>query len=302
MNRRKFSSTRYIGTRLLAAVILVSGVAGCSNVDDQSTATTNPSPKASKATASDTDAPAPRLPSQAYLPTQEEKVAVERAFNQLLDACAKRIGASYTSPPVDLTDSGQLRRLWGVMTAADAERFGYHLPLAFEQPDSTGNGQTAEPGTSRSGTNQNSAPPLECLDEANQSLETTHFQPSAAGTVVLVRAFQETQQDPRMQKVFDEWADCMTSKGYDDYSSPLDVLADPGWDDLTEGEPSATEIQTATADIECKVSTDLIQRAFEIESGHEKVLIEQQLRELTEARAQWDAIVERANTTVGSPS
>lgn len=83
--------------------------------------------------------------------------------------------------------------------------------------------------------------------------------------------------DPRMVDVNARWSTCMKSKGFD-YASPWAAYDDPKW--RSAERPGAVslahtpqEIATATADLGCKLSTNLMGVAVAVETAYDKQYI-----------------------------
>lgn len=81
--------------------------------------------------------------------------------------------------------------------------------------------------------------------------------------------------DPRIISVDKQWSDCMQRKGFH-YTSPWDAYTDARWRQTTTS-PSAPhsvqEIATATADLACKQSVNLVGIAVAVESAYDQQYI-----------------------------
>jgi hypothetical protein len=87
--------------------------------------------------------------------------------------------------------------------------------------------------------------------------------------------------DSRYTRVVSAWSKCMRSKGFD-YETPLAPL---GSESRLNGTwPKSAEIATATADVDCKISTNLVGMAVAVEAAYQAEYIGENQSQLREYR------------------
>lgn len=97
-------------------------------------------------------------------------------------------------------------------------------------------------------------------------------------------AHRLTIQSTAYDELSTEWAGCLEAKGYSGAGNP-DQFAARQW---AEPRPSPAERAAASADVECKVSTDFVQRSLAFEADEQAALSEsygEALRELSDVVA-----------------
>jgi len=110
-----------------------------------------------------------------------------------------------------------------------------------------------------------------------------------------LESFQQSQDDPRLSQASSEWSSCMHSKGHE-YQKPLDPYGDPKF----QPPGSALERQTATDDVACKESTNLVGRWYAVESAYQIRLIKDHEAELTAIARAASANRELVHALVGT--
>ncbi|MER5549354.1 hypothetical protein ABT072_44865 [Streptomyces sp. NPDC002589] len=80
--------------------------------------------------------------------------------------------------------------------------------------------------------------------------------------------------DPRMVAVDAAWSTCMKDKGFH-YANPAAAMTDPQWTPKGSGPatPTAKEVAAATADLDCKRSTNLMGVAVAVETAYDQQYI-----------------------------
>ena len=111
---------------------------------------------------------------------------------------------------------------------------------------------------------------------------------------------QVPETDPRMVAVNAKWSDCMKSKGFS-YATPWAAYFDPKWQQAKPPVPgggppahSPDEIATATADMACKQSTNLVGIAVTVEGAYDKQYIESHATALAAFKQHLDDQLKRA--------
>jgi hypothetical protein len=219
-------------------------------------------------------------PIDAYLPTVGELRGLWQARSDAAAACYAEHGTpGRTSVPPDLV--GQLRsgrqddiarsRLYGLFDAQGASEYGYgpaletHV-LGMPAP-------SASPGVVRTCEKAG--------DDAIVDLKlVTDERILPDGGPTLARS------DSRFRKTVASWSECMHKAGYN-YDDPIAPLTDPKWrrpvaEDGSQAPPTSAEIAAATADVKCKVSTDLVGVALAVQSAYDQRYIESHRDQLAE--------------------
>ncbi|MDO0938924.1 hypothetical protein QQY66_47120 [Streptomyces sp. DG2A-72] len=227
-----------------------------------------------------------RLPLQDYLLTDRQLRDLDQARVVLIDRCMRRFGFGYSvqQPTANYGPRSATERRYGITDASDAAEHGYGLgnrDPALQKPPAKPrlgvDAQTVLFGKGRSSIKGLKVPDGGCVAQADQSLGTT----APAGTdpglaqQLSFQSFDRSKADSRVLKVTRAWSDCMAHSGYE-YTDPLAPLADPG----LSGSTSARTIGTATTDIRCKKSTNLVGVWFAVESAYQKQLIDQNSEQL----------------------
>jgi hypothetical protein len=108
--------------------------------------------------------------------------------------------------------------------------------------------------------------------------------------------------DPRIIAVDAAWSNCMTSKGYH-FANPFDaalaITADPP-KSAAQITHTPAEIAQARADIDCKLSTNLMGTEFAVQVAYDKRYIDSHAVELTQYRTQLDDRVRKAAQTIAT--
>jgi hypothetical protein len=268
---------RSLGERLGAgavALLVVAGCAGSGERDAGGEPEVGPAPTTS-------DASSLRLPLDAYLPSTSDVGRIVRAQGVLTLACMRKFGFDYQpaeKPAQPAPPPGHARR-YGITDASLAAAYGYGLPRTEgEATSGRQSSRTPDPvevavllGRGQRSYAGKPVPDGGCLGEARRTIEAAGpdlADPHLAQQLA-VESFDRSRQDSRVRAVFAAWSACMRAEGYD-YGDPLDPPADP-----TLGERRTREaIDTALADIRCKVETNLVGVWFAVESVYQRRSVE----------------------------
>jgi len=80
--------------------------------------------------------------------------------------------------------------------------------------------------------------------------------------------------DPAYTDAVERWSQCMSERGYS-YDDPQAAVGDTKWQqDRMTSTASAAQIATATADVECKISTNLIGVAVAVQDAYDQQYID----------------------------
>jgi hypothetical protein len=110
--------------------------------------------------------------------------------------------------------------------------------------------------------------------------------------------------DPRIVDANARWSDCMKSKGFS-YASPWAAYFDPKWRSMPRpGTLSRThtpqEIATATADQDCKLSTNLMGIAVAVEAAYDKQYIDSHAAALSAFKLSLDDRLAKARRIIAT--
>ncbi|MFJ8434999.1 hypothetical protein ACIQ9P_27230 [Kitasatospora sp. NPDC094019] len=246
------------------------------------------------------------LPIEAYLLSGEQFRQLDAAQGVLATRCVRGFGLDYSAPTPTAPTTTQTTHRYDPVEISDVAANGYHSPdpdrgkkpgtAPSVGPDVTAvlgaglgpDGRPA-PGTATEYRGRQ-LPSGGCIADAQRQLAARGGTGRDAEVAVGVNyeGFDRSRQDPRVVAVFRDWSGCMAERGHS-YGTPGDALKDPRWG--AAATPSAEEIATATADVECKARVNVVGVWFTVESAYEQELIRQRLPELTTAKAANDAML-----------
>jgi len=245
------------------------------------------------------------LPLDAFEPSAAERNTLTRAISALTAECMTAHGftdyrPSNAAPP----ETTSLTRRYGVMSADDAARFGYHLTdaekIGFRGPDDGEEEGAPDEVSEAEETALYGAPfseidpaaPLTsgCYGEAAVAVYGDSAEMPMTANLLAYELHGDSYSDDRVIAAIDDWSMCMQGQGYD-VAGPKEAMDAA---DLSLPEPSAAEIAMASADIVCKDDTDLVEVWLTVEIELHNAAIEEQFETLTEERAQIDAMLTRA--------
>ncbi|MER5811756.1 hypothetical protein ABT143_26820 [Streptomyces sp. NPDC002033] len=177
-----------------------------------------------------------------------------------------RYGFKTFNPPapsrqvaVGAADSDMGRR-YGVSDLETVRKRGYHLPETPEPPrwePAKGAEESVFTGTGAEVTDGaykgKEIPPGGCRGEAKRMFPVPQT-PEVANAEG--RAFAAAKEDVSVKQVVAQWSECMKKRGFE-IKTPLDDFSSLGVA-VGSPSPSAREIEIATADVECKGETKLV--------------------------------------------
>ncbi|MEU4170860.1 hypothetical protein AB0F46_28770 [Streptomyces sp. NPDC026665] len=296
----------------LAAVLL-----GCSSGsgagEDGGRAGTQKSPAATEAARGGTAAErsptfTDRLPIARYSYTEAESTSIESAQQILTRRCMRTFGIAYEPPAPEPGTPEPAERRYGLSSAAEAARLGYHPDRNAASPsDRTDLSEDAllvfygRRGGERSGgeriTYKGRTVPVEgCYGQAVGTLAKRYD--DGAGAAVASRiasdSYQDSLADPSVKDGFGKWSRCMRGSGYR-YTTPMDPLDKRAFQGR---EISAEEKETATADVRCKEETGLLDIWFKAESRIQRSAIEGNKKALERLRVAHQEKAEAARLIV----
>jgi len=259
------------------------------------------------------------LPLDAYMFTDHDYVAVQRAQARLVGECMRRFGVDYPSDvsPSDLVvgvnfpdfDHMNTRR-YGLIDAAMAATRGYQPPPdpsgTSSKPDSDAGGTVLTPqvlfllnGKSRPEFADVKTMPADadgkpladdgCAGAAQRRLAGGKpLQSIALPSTLGQETSRLAQNDSRVQAAMAAWSACMKRSGYQ-YGSSWDPN-NAHWPKP----PGAKEIATATADVACKQQTNLVGIWLAVETAYQRQTIERHSEQLAALRSYIDTTARSA--------
>lgn len=249
---------------LLCMLAVAAGVAGC-GAGRRSEFVAVPTPTVASTTSL-------HYPLDAYQPTPRDMAESWYLYRRTERDCMRKSGYNFLSDLTTQALDQQVRtidefnsRRYGITDLSIARKYGYQLSPAVKGP--------GKPGSMRDLPSAQQQALAACLQQAARVVS---LDPSSQADAELVddiglKAFQQTEADPRVKTVFTAWSRCMTGLGYA-YTDPYQAAADRRFGHDTAG-PSAFELAIAQADISCKAKTNLVNVAFRVEADHQNAAI-----------------------------
>lgn len=234
------------------------------------------------------------LPLDAYIATPEQIQQLANAGITLKNDCLQRFGftgrLSLKPEAPDFLAKINAQR-FGPTDAAEAKQWGYSAPN-LKAPKTAPQATPLTPaevallgGEGPKQINGATVPEGGCAKEAEQKLNAGGPPPPADqdyARKVSSGLYDSVIQDKRFLDVQRTWSACMKTAGYT-YADTNAATQDPAWS--PGAVPSAREVQTALADVECKKQTNLPNVAIAVLTAYEQQSIEQHAEELTAYKA-----------------
>jgi len=250
------------------------------------------------------------LPIDEYRMTSQEENLVLRAEHKAMVSCMDRFGAAFDVAVQTVSaDNRNYDRLFGVLNQDEVQQYGYHAPgdVILGSGESTGskddsgvldeNALAIATGENSSAVDSDGhAVPLGgCITEARTQTgddgSGQELQESLIGY-----SLQQSDLDPRVLKAFDAWSACMKDRGLS-YSTPMDAINDRRWSTTS---ATGDEIETATADVECKLATNLTGLRVAVAAAWQTDYIASHPKEFNALKERNAAIVEKSRAVLSS--
>lgn len=263
--------------RRLAPVCLALAAAllGCSSGSGANEGDGPAGAKPSGTTAAPRIGYADRLPMARFSYSKAENTAIEAAQEILTQRCLRSYGISYDPVRPDPDAPEPADRRYGLSSASEAARFGYHPnsdAVPDESPDLPQDAlvvfygrRSAEPGGGEKAVYKGKAVPRDgCFGQSVAQLSREYDDPAGAAVAsgIATGSYEKSFGVPAVREAFGAWSACMRAAGFR-YASPMDPLRNSAFQG---GSVSAKEKETATADVRCKESTGLLDIWFDAES------------------------------------
>lgn len=219
------------------------------------------------------------LPLDRYLLSEAEIAELLSARSLAINLCASEEGFVSEWRPVEPVAFGDRR--FGVWVRESVERWGYGLPQPAEEPWA----------------NNSILEAMDVYEECNNSEDAQRFQFEAVQPGFDYGAEVAGLSDAALESdaaavVFDEWGECIEAQGLErEESAPWGVAG-------TNIDVTEENIRIALIDVGCKDSTNYIQRIANIRASYEQPIVDKYLNELTDMRAEYDAMISDAEQYV----
>jgi hypothetical protein len=281
-----FVHSRHIKMRTISgvAVLLISATSCVGTESATGNTATEGSSKAPSAPESSLNSGyAMRLPIASFSFTEEQNSVIRSAEAKVITRCLGRFGFDFIPSAPESTSVSEVDRRYGIADLNQAKKYGYHLPprspspppsppskevaeilVGSQMPYPTGKKITTYRGIK--------VPEGGCRGEASREIRGAFHDASGASVAhdISVRGFKESMRTPAAIKAFHAWSSCMHEKGYR-YKDPLAPLDNQRF--FQDATASSIEIGTASADVQCKMSTRLLETWFTAESHIQNELI-----------------------------
>jgi hypothetical protein len=244
-----------------------------------------------------------RLPLDDYRAAGRDPELLGSAEYLLVSDCLDRYGLELP-PPADAAATGSRNaRRYGITDQAQATERGYRGPASAEGPEPTepplppaveavvtGRGERSHAGLP--------VPEGGCIGESRRELSegTDQAVEMDLGERLAVDTWHLSKNDSRVRTAFGAWSACMTKAGYD-YADPFSANDDPAFQTP---EPSAHEIEVATADVRCKQEADLVTIWGTVETAYQQRTIAQHAEPLAAVRRNLEITETNAATALAA--
>jgi hypothetical protein len=231
----------------------------------------------------------PALPLDGYALNKRDYLVIQRAAWQAINRCVSRFGVTYTAQPPSAEGmppmSGDNGGRYGLMDKNSAAVRGYRFAGAANSPEGDKGGRWNPSPTEvlivrGAGTGAGTKAPVDaggkplpaggCLAEATALTETGTNDPGK-GDVALKLAkdtYERSFRDSRTVAAEAHWSSCMKKAGFS-FATSRDAN-NYRWPNPVGPEEKAA----AKADVECKISTNLVGIWWAVETAHQKKSLE----------------------------
>ncbi|MFJ5117795.1 hypothetical protein [Kitasatospora sp. NPDC088548] len=268
---------------VVAATVLAALAVGCGGAEKPGGADREAvaEPPIARTAAAPADGAPVALPLDGYSVGADESALIFRAMGQATRSCMAAKGFDYdpgevpAAPPATPVDPGTL----GLLSATAARQTGYHRPPrpAGGVSGTSGNGparsaefQRALQGEAgRKAGLADSGADRGCMGEFERQLQAAGVKSTASDLVGTLRtkAYDRTSSDSRVTAALSAWHSCMAALGYG-YANPVQASS-AAWPDPV----SQQEKDTATADMDCKARTGLLETWYAVQTAYQQQYI-----------------------------
>jgi hypothetical protein len=261
-----------------------------------------------------------QMPLEAYqaISTQQQE-ALADASNLLIQRCMAAKGfqdSSSASPPFSSVTSLEAIEIGGagLTSITQARTFGFVKPKGSGSSSggpaiigaigAGGFGQSLKAGQAYAealfgfgpGSGTGPGGHVSCLQQASKQVYGPIVGEPAPDPVpqIAQQAVSFTTSDPRIHAVEHAWSRCMARHFYH-YSTPQQ-LEGRHW----RSPPGKAEINTAVADVACKLQTNLLNTWLAVEAAYQQALIGRNLATLAQLQANFAPMLRRANAALAA--
>lgn len=197
------------------------------------------------------------LPFDAYTLSLANIYTILNAEDVLMHKCMKAHGYDFDviDRPTGLKDLRNRRR-YGVIEPVIAQ-FGYHVPAGLLTPVDVDLASNARDTSLNEGAKATLFGPQGCGAKAADQIGPGDDADLNRLEQMNSASLQDSEKGPGVTELMISWRNCMHRKGLE-YSNPLAAMSDPKWWSANDPAPSSQEITVATADVDCKGQTGLI--------------------------------------------
>jgi hypothetical protein len=172
--------------------------------------------------------------------------------------------------------------LWGFFDTTNASQFGYELP-------------TGEVAGIQSALAPAGDPPNDIVSCRKQADKGIAGGKGPAFFIVLPQSLPSggptvPADDVTFTKAVSAWSACMAKRGFK-YSDPLSALYDKKW--VSDQPANAIQIATASADVQCKVTTNLVGIGLAVQSAYDQRYIDAHRAALVKYQNQISAYIKK---------
>lgn len=254
-----------------------------------------------------------------YYPHAEEQQVIDEARAVLLVSCMEERGVPITAPAVGTLEKRLAAQdeeqsvLYGISDETLVRQYGYSPSLALLAPGIAESVTptplplhspstpevTVEPGTTDlpSATNEDLT---YCVQQAQAELyggqEFVGTDPFSLGRDLAITAWLDSQEDPQVQSLWQDWRSCMEDAGYDPPGNPVDPQLFPVRTDGSKAPED--EVAAALTDLGCKKDLDFVTRWSTVVEQLEEQALAAHRDEIEAQRAHLDATLTRATEVV----
>jgi hypothetical protein len=228
------------------------------------------------------------LPLDAYVQDAADRQVVLRAEYAATKECMESFGFDFNAPQWDKPELADLSpsihyRLYGLLDLQHAQTMGYHAYVEEPTAEAQNSAEQHPDGyddvlATNSGTGTFNGQPVPdggCIGKARVAIEGTSANEDLVSNLD-ARAYTAHNTDSRVKFGFEAWSNCMSKEGYT-YKTPMDANNDNRWSG-----PTATteEIAVATADVNCKLATNLVGIRMAVDAAYQRQEIASHATEL----------------------
>jgi len=245
-------------------------------------------------------------PIDSWLPTMGQVNSIIKATGVVAAQCMRNYGFDYHLDEKEVDPIAEIDR---------GETFGYFNPSTVGEKGydaviiGTSTEVDAKPGESVvfSGRDNKGAPVKEYAGKSLPEGGCYRFAQNAVGDVPKFSP-QELPDggpkipltDPRLTSVIKSWSECMKVAGFS-YGTPAEAFLDPRWRTRESGyKHTSLEISVATADSNCKISSNLMGVVVALEAAYDLPYIKSHVSVLEALKRKCDSQASKASAIIAS--